>query len=70
MQPVVTSSEFMKEMSAVRMVSTFQMGFQVSGWKSEIDRHMRFIGSNLPEGVIIMMPGGFIGYSGGNMIFP
>lgn len=42
--PVDISSLFMKLTRAVRMVSIFHTGFQVSGWKSEIERQMRFSG--------------------------
>lgn len=68
--PVVFSSLLKKLINAVRIVSTFQQGFQVSGWKSEMDRHILCFGANLPLGVIIIMPGGFIGYSVGNINLP
>ena len=67
---MVFSSLFMKLTRAVRIVSVFQTGFQVSGWKSDIERQILFFGSNLPDGVIIMIPGGFIGYSVGKSSLP
>jgi hypothetical protein len=70
MQPVDISSEVIKDTRAVRIVSVFQMGFHDSGWKSEIERQIRFKGSNLPLGVIIIIPGGFKGYSEGKSSFP
>ena len=35
-----------------------QAGFQVSGWKSLIDKQSRSLGLNLPDGVIIITEGG------------
>ena len=51
----------MKLSSPVRMVATDQAGFQVSGWKSLMDRHRRVLIWNLPFGVIMMMRGGLKG---------
>lgn len=54
----------------IRMVLTDHMGFHDSGWKSDILRHRRVLGLKRPLGVIIMMLGGFRGYSGGNFSLP
>ena len=42
----------------MRMVETDHMGFQVSGWKSLMERQSRVLGLNLPLGVIICILGG------------
>jgi hypothetical protein len=49
----------------VRTDETAQSGFQVSGWKSLMDRQSFEFVLNRPFGVHIMMPGGLNGYSGG-----
>ena len=41
----------MKDRRPVRMVLTLQAGFQVSGWKSEIERQRRVLVLKRPEGV-------------------
>jgi hypothetical protein len=51
----------MKLMSPVMIASKRHIGFQDSGWKSEIVRQMRFFGANRPLGVIIKMEGGLRG---------
>ncbi len=35
-----------------------------------MDKHSRVLGLNRPLGVSIMMEGGFMGYSGGNLSLP
>lgn len=37
--------------SPVKIVLTLQAGFQVSGWKSEIDKQSLLLGLNRPLGV-------------------
>jgi hypothetical protein len=37
---------------------------------THMDRHKRVLGLKRPEGVSIMMDGGFSGYSGGNLSLP
>ena len=46
------------------------MGFHDSGWKSLMLKQSRRLGTNLPDGVIIMTDGGLRGYSLGNINFP
>ena len=53
----------MKDTRPTRMDSMRQDGFQLSGWKSDMLRHNLVFTSNRPDGVIIMMAGGFKGYS-------
>ena len=43
----------MKESSPVRIVDTDHAGFQVSGWKSDIERHSLMFVLKRPDGVII-----------------
>lgn len=38
--------------------------------QSDMDKHSRVLGLNRPLGVSIMMEGGFMGYSGGNLSLP
>lgn len=52
----------MKLYSPIRMVLTLHMGFQDSGWKSDMLRQRRLEHANRPFGVIIITDGGFIGY--------
>lgn len=41
MEPVVISSEVMKERRPIRIVDTSQAGLNDLGWKSEIERQRR-----------------------------
>ena len=52
------------------MVDTDHAGFQVSGWKSLIDKHSLTLHLNLPFGVIINILGGLNGYCCGNTSLP
>ena len=54
----------------VRMVETDQVGFQLSGWKSDIERQSRVSGRKRPLGVTIVIDGGLRGYSEGNLTRP
>jgi len=56
----------MKLTMPVKMDPTVHNGLHVSGWKSEMVKHTRLPVSKRPDGVQNMMPGGFIGYCGGN----
>jgi hypothetical protein len=69
-QPAEFSSEHMKDMSPITIDSTPHSGFQDSGWKLLKDVQMGLLQSKRPEGVCIIMVGGFMGYYGGNVIFP
>ena len=60
----------MKESRPVSTVETLHTGFHVSGWKSDIERQRRVSGRKRPDGVTIVIDGGFSGYSGGNLIRP
>ena len=51
----------MKLSSPVRMVATDQAGFQLSGWKSLMERQRRVLISKRPLGVSIMIRGGLKG---------
>lgn len=48
----------MKDSSPVKMVPTLHSGFQVSGWKSLMDRQSRVLVWNRPFGVIMYTAGG------------
>ena len=69
-EPVVISSESMKESRPVRIVATLQAGFQVPGWKSDMEKQIFLSGWKRPEGVYILIPGGLKGYSEGNKRTP
>jgi len=68
--PVVISSESMKESRPVKIVATLQAGFQEPGWKSDIEKHIFLFGWKRPDGVNILMPGGLKGYSDGKSRTP
>lgn len=57
-EPVVISSEVMKERSPMRIVETSQAGLKDLGWKSEMDRHSRVEDWNRPDGVCMRIAGG------------
>lgn len=57
-EPVVISSDVMKERSPIRIVETSQAGLKDLGWKSEIERHRRVEGWKRPEGVCMRIEGG------------
>jgi len=61
MEPVVISSEVMKERRPIRIVETSQAGLKDFGWKSEMERHKRVEVWKRPEGVIMRMAGGLKG---------
>ena len=50
-EPTVGAESSQKVYSPVITEETDQRGFQVSGWKSLIDRHSLVFGLNLPFGV-------------------
>ena len=56
--PVVISSDVIKERRPMRMVDTSHAGLKDRGWKSEMDRHNRLDGWNRPEGVCMRIAGG------------
>ncbi len=60
-------SSSMKDSRPVRMDATLHMGFHVSGWKSDMERHSRRLVSKRPFGVSIIIAGGLKGYSGCNI---
>jgi len=68
--PVVISSDNMKDNRPVNIVATLHAGFQEAGWKSDMEKHIFLSGAKRPEGVSILMPGGLKGYSGGNIRTP
>jgi len=68
--PVVISSDIMKDSKPVNIVATLHAGFQEAGWKSDIEKQIFLSGAKRPEGVSILMPGGLNGYSGGNIRTP
>lgn len=68
--PVVISSDSIKERRPVKMVATLQAGFHEPGWKSDIEKQIFLSGWKRPEGVTILMPGGLKGYSEGNIMTP
>lgn len=68
--PNVGSFSIIKLYNPVNIVDTLHMGFHVSGWKSDMERHSLRFGWNLPEGVSIITDGGFKGYSFGKINFP
>lgn len=47
-EPVVISSEVMKDISPMRMVETSQAGLKDLGWKSEMERQRRVEGWKRP----------------------
>jgi hypothetical protein len=55
MLPSVGWSSSIKLYRPIRIVPTDQIGFQLSGWKSDMDMQRRVAILNLPEGVIICM---------------
>jgi hypothetical protein len=59
--PVVSASSSIKLSKPVKMVLRLHMGFHDSGWKSLMDRHRRRSVSNRPDGVTIIMAGGWYG---------
>jgi len=70
MEPVVISSLSMNDRMPVHIVATLQAGFQVPGWKSDMEKHIFLSGWNRPDGVNILIPGGLKGYSDGNIMSP
>ena len=60
----------MNARSPCSTVLTDHIGFQVSGWKSDIDRQIFALGLKRPFGVIMRMLGGLYGYSFGNVSAP
>ena len=60
----------MKDKSPVKIVPTDQVGFQVSGWASDIEKHSLVRTLNLPLGVIIYIEGGLNGNFLGKTNFP
>lgn len=61
MLPVVVSSAVINDSNPVNMVDTDQDGFQVPGWKSDMDRQIFVSVANLPLGVTMRMDGGLNG---------
>lgn len=57
-EPVVISSEVMKDIRPIRMVETSQAGLKDFGWKSEMERQRRVEGWKRPDGVCIRIAGG------------
>ena len=70
MLPNVGFDSIMKEYRPVRIVETDHIGFQLSGWKSDMERQSLRFGWNLPEGVHMRTLGGLSGYSLGKINFP
>jgi len=68
--PVVISSDNIKDNKPVNIVATLHAGFQEAGWKSDIEKQIFLSGAKRPEGVSILIPGGLNGYSGGNIRTP
>lgn len=60
--PSVAALSSMKLYNPIRIVLTLHMGFQLSGWKSDMLRQSRLEQAKRPFGVIIITDGGFIGY--------
>jgi hypothetical protein len=60
----------MNDSNPVSIVATLQAGFQVPGWKSDMEKQIFLSGWNRPEGVNILIPGGLKGYSAGKMSTP
>jgi hypothetical protein len=58
MEPVVISSDVMKERRPMRMVLTSQAGLKDLGWKSEIERQRRVEDWKRPLGVCMRIAGG------------
>lgn len=56
--PVVISSDVIKDKRPIRIVLTSQAGLNDFGWKSEMERHRRVEGWNRPEGVCMRIAGG------------
>ena len=48
----------MNDNKPIRIVLTSHAGLKALGWKSDIDKHRRVDGWNLPEGVCMRMAGG------------
>jgi hypothetical protein len=69
-EPWVEVFSNMKDNSPVKIVPTDQVGFQLSGWKSDIDKHSFVWTLNRPLGVIIYTEGGLNGNFFGNTSFP
>lgn len=46
------------------------VAYQVSGWKSLMDKHSRVLVLNRPDGVHIIIDGGLNGYDAGNISLP
>ena len=70
MEPTVRAEPSMKDRSPTRTVLVLQIGFHVSGWKSDMERQRRVPGVKRPDGVSMTMRGGFSGYSGGKVNLP
>mmetsp|Transcript_98406 Transcript_98406/g.275590 ORF Transcript_98406/g.275590 Transcript_98406/m.275590 type:complete len:207 (-) Transcript_98406:263-883(-) len=70
MAPAVSDSSHMKDNKPFSTVDKHQNGFQLSGWKSVMERHRRVFVSKRPLGVSISIDGGRCGYSLGNLSFP
>ena len=69
-EPTVGAESSQNVYSPVRTEETDHRGFQVSGWKSLIDKHSLVFGLNLPFGVSMEIAGGLNGYSDGNFSLP
>lgn len=66
MEPTVSSDPSMKERRPVSTADTDQSGFQVSGWKSDMERQSFWLHLKRPCGVHMYTAGGLYGYSSGN----
>jgi hypothetical protein len=53
--PVVNVSSSINDNSPVKMVDTDHAGFQVPGWKSDMERQSLVLVANRPLGVIILI---------------
>jgi hypothetical protein len=69
-EPVVISSESIKDTRPVNIVATLHAGFHEPGWKSDMEKQIFLSGWKRPDGVYILIPGGLKGYSDGNRSTP
>ena len=70
MLPKVGAESSINACNPIKIVDTDHIGFHVSGWKSDMDKHKRVLGLKRPEGVNMRIEGGLSGYSGGNLSLP
>ena len=69
-EPSVEVFSNMKDKRPVKIVPTDQVGFQLSGWESDIEKHSLVCALNRPLGVIIYTEGGLNGNFLGKTNFP